>query len=62
MTRHKAAAIAAELRGELAVHDQVAAAHLKSAARHLRRSTAIERELQRLEKPRKRTDSQLRVA
>ena len=59
MTLKERQAVVAELRGELVVHDQVAAAALKSAARHLRRASAIERELQRLEKPRKGADTRV---
>lgn len=62
MSQKERQAVVAELRGELAVHDQVAAAALKSAARHLRRASAIERELERLEKPKRSAGSRVAFA
>jgi hypothetical protein len=54
MTSKERTAIVAELHGALVVHDEAAKGALRTASRHLRRAVAIERELQRLEKPRRR--------
>ena len=55
MTLKERDVLVAELNAALTVHDRAAIDLMKGASRHLRRAREIERELQRLEKPRRRT-------
>lgn len=55
MTLKERNAIVAELHGAIAAHDSAAADLMRAAANQIRRARAIERELERLEKPRQRS-------
>ena len=62
MTMKERNAIVAELQGRVVAHDTAAADLMRAAANQIRRARAIERELERLEKPKRTAASRVAFA